>query len=66
MLCSGSLKERSGTAALSLVSLARDNERYGKLIIEESGRGWTIIEVGKEGTMEGQENASRAIGLLLT
>ncbi|KAL9327139.1 hypothetical protein ACSQ67_007784 [Phaseolus vulgaris] len=47
-LHTGSLDDRSDAAA-SLVSLARDNDRYGKMIIEE----------------EGQENAARAIGLLV-
>ncbi|KAL8137147.1 hypothetical protein V2J09_003148 [Rumex salicifolius] len=61
-LSSGSLDERSDAAA-SLVSLARDNERYGKLIIEEGGVG-PLLKLAKEGKMEGQENAARAIGLL--
>ncbi|CAN4083435.1 unnamed protein product [Withania somnifera] len=50
ILYTGSVDDRSD-AANSLVSLARDNDRYGKLIIEE-------------GKSEGQENAARAIGLL--
>ncbi|XP_059314365.1 uncharacterized protein LOC132065130 [Lycium ferocissimum] len=62
ILCTGSLDERSDAAA-SLVSLARDNERYGKLIIEEGGV-VPLLKLAKEGRMEGQENASRAIGLL--
>ncbi|CAN1134578.1 hypothetical protein LINPERHAP2_LOCUS8353 [Linum perenne] len=53
ILYTGSSEERSDAAA-SLVSLARDNDRYGRLIIEEA----------KDGKMEGQENAARAIGLL--
>ncbi|KAL3531635.1 hypothetical protein ACH5RR_005156 [Cinchona calisaya] len=62
LLCSGSLEERADAAA-SLVSLARDNDRYGKLIIEEGGVA-PLLKLAKEGRMEGQENAARAIGLL--
>ncbi|KAL3844985.1 hypothetical protein ACJIZ3_002388 [Penstemon smallii] len=59
---SGSVDERSDAAA-SLVSLARDNDRYGKLIIEEGGVG-PLLKLVKEGKIDGQENAARAIGLL--
>lgn len=62
ILCSGSIEDRSDAAA-SLVSLARDNDRYGKLIIEEGGVP-PLLKLAKEGRMEGQENAARAIGLL--
>ncbi|XP_062025123.1 uncharacterized protein LOC133741202 [Rosa rugosa] len=63
ILYTGSLEERSDAAA-SLVSLARDNDRYGKLIIEEGGVP-PLLKVAKEGgNKEGQENAARAIGLL--
>lgn len=62
ILCSGSLEER-GEAASSLVSLARDNYRYGKLIIEEGGVA-PLLKLAKEGVMESQESAARAIGLL--
>ncbi|CAH9109029.1 unnamed protein product [Cuscuta epithymum] len=62
ILCSGSVEDRSDAAA-SLVSLARDNDRYGKLIIEEGGVA-PLLKLAKEGRMEGQENACRAIGLL--
>ncbi|KAJ7978598.1 Armadillo repeat only protein [Quillaja saponaria] len=63
ILLSGcSLDDRSDAAA-SLVSLARDNDRYGKLIIEEGGVP-PLLKLLKEGRMEGQENAARAIGLL--
>ncbi|XP_057500034.1 uncharacterized protein LOC130784235 [Actinidia eriantha] len=62
ILCSGSIEERTDAAA-SLVSLARDNDRYGKLIIEEGGVA-PLLKLAKEGRMEGQENAARAIGLL--
>lgn len=55
--------EARADAAASLVSLARDNERYGKLIIEEDGVG-PLLRLVKDGQIEGQENAARAIGLL--
>ncbi|KAF8012663.1 hypothetical protein BT93_I0731 [Corymbia citriodora subsp. variegata] len=58
----GSPDDRSDAAA-SLVSLARDNDRYGKLILEEGGIG-PLLRLLKEGKPEGQENAARAIGLL--
>ncbi|KAJ4826953.1 hypothetical protein Tsubulata_045020 [Turnera subulata] len=62
ILSTGSLDDRSDAAA-SLVSLARDNDRYGKLIIEEGGV-QPLLKLVKEGKTEGQENAARAIGLL--
>ncbi|CAN1307672.1 hypothetical protein LINPERPRIM_LOCUS27125 [Linum perenne] len=62
ILYTGSSEERSDAAA-SLVSLARDNDRYGRLIIEEGGVP-PLLKLAKEGKMEGQENAARAIGLL--
>ncbi|KAM7257372.1 hypothetical protein ACFE04_013113 [Oxalis oulophora] len=62
ILCTGTLEEKSDAAA-SLVSLARDNDRYGKLIIEEGGIP-PLLKLAKEGKLEGQENAARAIGLL--
>ncbi|KAH6798994.1 armadillo repeat only 1 [Perilla frutescens var. frutescens] len=62
ILCSGGLEEKADAAA-SLVSLARDNDRYGSLIIEEGGVA-PLLKLAKEGRMEGQENAARAIGLL--
>ncbi|KAL0288123.1 UNVERIFIED_CONTAM: hypothetical protein Scaly_2741500 [Sesamum calycinum] len=62
ILYTGSVEDRSDAAA-SLVSLARDNDRYGKLIIEEGGVG-PLLKLVKEGKLEGQENAARAIGLL--
>lgn len=61
-LCSGTMDERA-EGAISLVSLARDNERYGKLIIEEGGVP-PLLRLAKEGKEDGQENAARAIGLL--
>lgn len=62
ILYTGSVDDRADAAA-SLVSLARDNDRYGKLIIEEGGVG-PLLKLVKEGKLEGQENAARAIGLL--
>ncbi|XAR57983.1 hypothetical protein NMG60_11026306 [Bertholletia excelsa] len=62
ILYTGSLDDRSDAAA-SLVSLARDNDRYGKLIIEEGGVA-PLLKLVKEGKLEGQENAARAIGFL--
>lgn len=61
-LYTGSLEDRSDAAA-SLVSLARDNDRYGKLIIEEGGV-LPLLKLIKEGKIDGQENAAKAIGLL--
>ncbi|XP_076929204.1 uncharacterized protein LOC143593465 [Bidens hawaiensis] len=62
ILYTGTLDDRSDAAA-SLVSLARDNDRYGKLIIEEGGVN-SLLKLAKEGKLEGQENAALAIGLL--
>ncbi|GAB2282838.1 hypothetical protein Dimus_017374 [Dionaea muscipula] len=50
-------------AASSLVSLARGNDLYGKLIIDEGAVG-PLLKLVKEGKVEGQENAAKAIGLL--
>lgn len=62
ILYTGSIDDRSDAAA-SLVSLARDSDRYGKLIIEEGGVA-PLLKLLKEGKIEGQENAAKAIGLL--
>ncbi|KAI3784587.1 hypothetical protein L1987_43689 [Smallanthus sonchifolius] len=62
ILHTGTLDDRSDAAA-SLGSLARDNDRYGKLIIEEGGI-TPLLKLVKEGKPEGQENAATAIGLL--
>ncbi|KAJ1408789.1 Armadillo-type fold [Sesbania bispinosa] len=62
ILYTGSPEDRSDAAA-SLVSLASGSDRYGKLIIEEGGVG-PLLKLIKEGKMEGQENAAKAIGLL--
>ncbi|KAK4437166.1 hypothetical protein Salat_0050500 [Sesamum alatum] len=61
-LSAGSLEDRTDAAA-SLVSLARDNDRYGSLIIEEGGVP-PLLKLAKEARLDGQENAARAIGLL--
>ncbi|WOK95150.1 hypothetical protein Cni_G03857 [Canna indica] len=61
-LHAGSLDARADAAA-SLVSLALDNDRYGKLIIEEDGIG-PLLRLVKDGRPVGQENAAHAIGLL--
>ncbi|KAG6571032.1 hypothetical protein SDJN03_29947, partial [Cucurbita argyrosperma subsp. sororia] len=47
ILHTGTLEERSDAAA-SLASLARDNDRYGKLIIEEGGV-VPLLKLAKEG-----------------
>ncbi|KAG1354100.1 hypothetical protein COCNU_07G002120 [Cocos nucifera] len=61
-LHTGSLDARSDSAA-ALASLARDNLHYAKLIIEEDGVG-PLLRLLKEGRVDGQENAARALGLL--
>lgn len=61
-LHTGSIDVRSEAAA-SLISLVRDNERNGKLIIEEGGV-VPLLKLLKEGHPDGQENAARALGLL--
>ncbi|KAL0543417.1 hypothetical protein IC582_018513 [Cucumis melo] len=62
ILSTGSPEDRADAAA-SLVSLAKDSERYGKRIIEEGGVG-ALLKLLKEGKVEGQENAANAIRLL--
>ncbi|KAG8048203.1 hypothetical protein GUJ93_ZPchr0008g12205 [Zizania palustris] len=62
VLYTGNPDARSDAAA-SIVSLARDNERYGRLIIEEDGVP-PLLRLIKEGSSEGQETAALAIGLL--
>ncbi|KAL7104047.1 hypothetical protein ACP275_08G219800 [Erythranthe tilingii] len=62
ILYTGSVDSRADAAA-SLVSLAKDSVRYGKLIIEEGGVG-PLLKLVKEGKLEGQESAAKAIGLL--
>ncbi|PWA55027.1 Armadillo [Artemisia annua] len=62
ILCCGNLDDRADAAA-SLVSLARDNNRYGETIIDEGGLA-PLLKLAKEGRLEGQESAVRTIGLL--
>ncbi|KAE9612945.1 hypothetical protein Lalb_Chr05g0212371 [Lupinus albus] len=62
ILCTGSPEDRSDAAA-SLVSIIRGNDRCGKLIMKEGGVG-PLLKLIEEGTVEGQENGARAIGLL--
>lgn len=62
VLMTGSPEDKSDAAA-SLASLARDNDRYVKLIVEEGGVN-PLLKLVKEGKIDGQENAARTIGLL--
>ncbi|KAI3714161.1 hypothetical protein L1987_72755 [Smallanthus sonchifolius] len=62
ILCCGTAEDRADAAA-SLVSLARDNDRYRRLIMEEGGVP-PLLKLAKEGRREGQESAIRATGLL--
>ncbi|EOA16173.1 hypothetical protein CARUB_v10004310mg [Capsella rubella] len=62
VLMTGSPEDKSDAAA-SLASLARDNDRYVKLIVEEGGVN-PLLKLLKEGKVDGQENAARTIGLL--
>ncbi|KAK3124060.1 hypothetical protein QOZ80_8AG0639890 [Eleusine coracana subsp. coracana] len=62
VLQTGGLDARADAAA-SMVSLARDNDRYGKLIIEEDGVP-PLLRLIKEGRADAQESAALAIGLL--
>ncbi|CAN8327934.1 unnamed protein product [Cochlearia groenlandica] len=62
VLMTGSPEDKSDAAA-SLASLARDNDRYVKLIVEEGGVN-PLLKLLKEGKIEGQENAATTIGLL--
>ncbi|OWM80388.1 uncharacterized protein LOC116194360 [Punica granatum] len=56
--------EDCSEAAATLVSLARDNDRYGKLIVEEGGVP-PLLKLAKEGgAAKGLEYAARAIGVL--
>lgn len=61
-LHTGSLHARSDSAA-ALASLAGDSGRHGKLIIKEDGLG-PLIRLVRDGQLEGQENAARALGVL--
>lgn len=59
---SGTADQRADGAA-DLATLARDNERNGKIIIEEGGLP-PLLKLLREGTGTGQENAARALGAL--
>ncbi|KAL6858673.1 hypothetical protein ACP4OV_017675 [Aristida adscensionis] len=62
VLQTGGLEARADAAG-SIVSLARDNDRYGRIIIEEDGIP-PLLRLIKEGRADGQESAALAIGLL--
>ncbi|KAJ4872182.1 armadillo repeat only 3 [Raphanus sativus] len=62
VLMTGSPDDKADAAA-SLASLAKDNPRYVKLIVEEGGVN-PLLKLVKEGKIDGQENAARTIGLL--
>jgi len=55
--------EEKAEAAANLSSLAKDNERNVKIIIEEGGVP-PLLRLLKEGTVSGQEAAARALGQL--
>lgn len=63
-LHTGRSPEEKAEAAASLVSLAQDNHRNGKLIVEEGGIGPLLKFITEAGTVEGQEAAAKAIGIL--
>ncbi|KMZ70343.1 Armadillo repeat only 2 protein [Zostera marina] len=63
-LTSGNMEEKADAAA-ALVSLARDNARHRKLIIDEGGIP-PLLKLIKEGKKEGQEYAAKTLGLLAT
>lgn len=58
----GTPEERADAAAY-LGTLAKDNERNVKIIIEEGGVA-PLLRLLKEGVVAGQESAARALGLL--
>ncbi len=55
--------EEKADAAANLSSLAKDNERNVKIIIQEGGVP-PLLHLLKEGTVSGQEAAARALGRL--
>ncbi|XP_062210554.1 uncharacterized protein LOC133912034 [Phragmites australis] len=61
-LNTGGLAARADSAA-TLASLAHDNPRFAKYIIEEDGVA-PLVKLLKEGTDDGQEAAATALGLL--
>jgi len=60
----GSNPEEKAEAAASLVSLTQDNDRNGKLIVEEGGIRPLLKLIKEAGTVEGQEAAAKAMGKL--
>ncbi|XP_073060691.1 uncharacterized protein [Primulina eburnea] len=62
ILSMGSMEGRSNASGL-LVTLFRENDRFGKLFIEDGGV-LPLSKLMKVGALEGRENAARAIGLL--
>lgn len=65
ILRTGSPKDRSDDAA-SLLSLAQDNDRNKRMVIEEGGV-VPILKLMKEGnTQEGKQTAARAIALFVS
>jgi len=63
-LHTGRSPEEKAEAAASLASLVQDNERNGKLIVEEGGIGPLLKLIKEASTAEGQEAAAKAIGKL--
>ncbi|EFJ16149.1 hypothetical protein SELMODRAFT_117324 [Selaginella moellendorffii] len=57
------IAEDKADAASTLASLAQDNERNGKIIIDEGGLP-PLMKLLQEGTPAGQENAAKALGEL--
>lgn len=62
ILSMGSMEDRSNASGL-LVTLFRENDRFGKLFIEDGGV-LPLSKLMKIGELQGRENAARAIGLL--
>ncbi|XP_073149312.1 uncharacterized protein [Henckelia pumila] len=62
ILSMGSMEDRSNASGF-LVTLFRENDRFGKLFIEDGGV-LPLSKLMKVGELEGRENAARAIGLL--
>lgn len=63
-LRTGRNPEEKTEAAASLVSLAQDNDRNVKLIVQEGGIGQLLKLIKEAGTVKGQEAAAKAIGIL--
>lgn len=62
ILSMGSMEDRSNASGL-LVTLFRENDRFGKLFIEDGGV-VPLSKLMKIGELQGRENAARAMGLL--